>query len=79
MGTQSNIERAGFFDSHLLIKVLALPICLHREAMHLQCLPIKFFTGTCYVDDPLLNIVYIYCMLFRSLYGHTMHVAATPA
>ena len=29
-----------------------------REAIRLQSLPIKFFMGKCYVDDPLPNIAY---------------------
>lgn len=31
-------------------------LSVSREAMHLQCLSIKNFTGTRYVDDPLPNI-----------------------
>ena len=71
----------GNFDSHLRIKVMALgsfPICLYREAMHLQCFPPTrnvrgVATRAHKRERPLPTLVKIDCLL--ALYGFTMHPA----
>ena len=65
MGAQ-NGSRLLVWWRGLLIHASELKLChfecshmFVQEAMHLQCLPINYFTGTRYVNDPLPNKLYI--------------------
>ena len=61
-----------FLGRRILIHSLELKLLVFREAMHLQCLPIRR-----YVDDPLLNIMYMLPACLLALYGSTLQCNST--